>query len=181
MGILGVGLIAEALAPKCKLFGMRVIGISSSGPRKAEGFDRIVHRNDLIRVAGDLDYLVVLTPLTAETRGIIGETVLAAMKLTAFLVNVARGGVVDEPALIAALDRGQIAGAALDVFAKEPLPPDSPMWGAKNLTVFSHLGGYSEGYEDRAMPAIEKNMRCFLAGDVRSMVNMVRAPASWGE
>jgi len=89
--------------------------------------------------------------------------------------------VVDEPALIAALASGQIAGAALDVYAQEPLPPDSPLWQAKNLTVFPHQGGYSEGYEDRAMPTIEGNMRKFFAGDLRNMVNIVRRPASWGE
>ncbi len=180
VGILGVGLIAESLAPKCKMFGMKVIGISS-GPRAAAGFDRMVKRDDLVKVAGELDFLVALTPQTAETRGIVGEKVLAAMKPTAYLVNVARGGVVDEAALIAALERGQIAGAALDVFAKEPLPSDDPLWRAKNVTIFSHLGGYSEGYEDRAMPTIEKNMRCFFAGDFKNMVNVVRLPASWGK
>jgi phosphoglycerate dehydrogenase-like enzyme len=102
------------------------------------------------------------------------------MKPTAFLVNVARGGVVDEPALIAALNGGKIAGAALDVFAQEPLPADSPLWTTKNITIFSHLGGYSHGYEDRAMPTIAGNMAKFLGNDLKSMVNIVRKPASWG-
>ena len=84
------------------------------------------------------------------------------MKPTAYLVNVARGGVVDEKALIAALESGSIAGAALDVFSEEPLPSTSPLWKTKNVTIFPHLGGYSEGYEDRAMPTIEGNMRKFL-------------------
>lgn len=179
VGILGVGLIAEALAPKCKVFGMTVIGFSGS-PRAAPGFDRVVARSELAKVAPELDYLVALAPLSAETRGIIGEKVLAAMKPTAFLVNVARGGVVDEPALIAALNDGKIAGAALDVFAQEPLPADSPLWTTKNITIFSHLGGYSHGYEDRAMPTIAGNMAKFLGNDLKSMVNIVRKPASWG-
>ena len=89
---------------------------------------------------------MALASLTPETRGIVGAKVLAAMKPTAYLVNVARGGVVDEPALIAALEGGQIAGAALDVFSQEPLPSDNPLWQAKNVTIFSHLGGYSHGY-----------------------------------
>ena len=101
---------------------------------------------------------MALTPLTPETRGIVGEKLFAAMKPTAYLVNVARGGVVDEPALIKALEAGQIAGAALDVFSQEPLPPDNPLWKTKNVTIFSHLGGYSQGYEDRAMPTIAGNM-----------------------
>jgi phosphoglycerate dehydrogenase-like enzyme len=178
VGILGVGLIAEYLAPICKTFGMTVVGISGS-PRETRHFDRMAHRNDLTKVAGELDFLVVLTPLSAETRNIIGAKVFAAMKPTAYLVNVARGGVVDEPALIAALEAGKIAGAGLDVFSQEPLPPDNPLWKTKNLTIFSHLGGYSQGYEDRAMPTIAGNMAKFLAGDLKSMINIVRKPASW--
>jgi phosphoglycerate dehydrogenase-like enzyme len=180
VGILGVGIIAEHLAPMLKAFNMTVIGISS-GPRKAPGFDRMVDRRDLMRVAGELDYLVVLIPLSAETRNIVDEKLLAAMKPTAFMINMARGGVVDEPALIKALETGEIAGAALDVYAQEPLPPDSPLWKTKNLQVFPHQGGYSEGYEDRAMPIIEANMRKFLHGDLKSMVNIVKRPASWGD
>ena len=136
VGILGVGLIAEYLAPICKTFHMTVIGISGS-PRAAPGFDRMVARGDLMKVAGELDYLVVLAPLTPETRNIVGAKLLAAMKPTAYLVNVARGGVVDEPALIKALEAGQIAGAGLDVFSQEPLPPDNPLWKTKNVTIFS--------------------------------------------
>jgi D-2-hydroxyacid dehydrogenase (NADP+) len=179
VGILGVGLIAEYLAPICKQLGMTVIGLSS-GPREAKGFDRMVHRDDLVKVAPELDFLVALIPMSAETRNIVGEKVFAAMKPTAYLVNVARGGVVDEPALIRALDSGQIAGAALDVFAQEPLPSDNPLWKAKNVTIFPHLGGYSQGYEDRAMPTIEHNMRCYLEGRPKDMMNVVRKPASWG-
>jgi phosphoglycerate dehydrogenase-like enzyme len=178
VGILGVGLIAEYLAPICKTFGMTVVGVSGS-PRETKHFDRMAHRNDLTKVVGDLDFLVVLTPLSAETRNIIGEKVFAAMKPSAYLVNVARGGVVDEPALIAALEAGKIAGAGLDVFSQEPLPSDNPLWKTKNLTIFSHLGGYSQGYEDRAMPTIAGNMAKFLAGDLKSMINIVRKPASW--
>jgi len=178
VGILGVGLIAEYLAPICKALHMTVIGISGS-PREAKGFDRMAHRDDFVKVVPELDFLVALAPLTAETRGIVGARVFAAMKPTAYLVNVARGGVVDEPALIAALESGQIAGAALDVFAQEPLPASSPLWRTKNVTIFSHLGGYSQGYEDRAMPTIAGNMAKFLSGDLKSMINIVRKPASW--
>ena len=178
VGVLGVGLIAEYLAPICKTFHMATIGISGS-PRESKGFDRMVHRDELVKIAPELDYLVALTPLNAETRGIVGAKVFAAMKPTAFLVNVARGGVVDEAALVAALEAGKIAGAALDVFAQEPLPASSPLWKTKNVTIFSHLGGYSQGYEERAMPTIAGNMAKFLAGDAKSMNNIVRKPASW--
>ena len=122
---------------------------------------------------------MALAPLTPETRNIIGEKLFAAMKPTAYLINVARGGVVDEPALMAALESGTIAGAALDVFSQEPLPSNNPLWKTKNLTIFSHLGGYSQGYEDRAMPTIAGNMAKFLGNDLKSMINIVRKPASW--
>lgn len=178
VGILGVGLIAEHLAKMLKAFNMTVVGISGS-PRAAPGFDRMASRADLLEVVRELDYLVVLIPMSNETRHIINAQVLAAMKPTAYLVNVARGGVVDESALIEALKSGQIAGAALDVYAQEPLPADSPLWDTKNLTVIPHLGGYSQGYEDRAMPTIESNMRCFLNGEPKRMTNIVREPASW--
>ena len=180
VGILGVGLIAEYLAPICKALGMTTIGITGS-PRPTPGFDRMVKRDDLAAVAPEFDFLVALIPMSEETRNIVGEKLFAAMKPTAYLVNVARGGVVDEPALIKALETGQIAGAGLDVFSEEPLPANSPLWKTKNLTIFPHLGGYSEGYEDRAMPTIERNMRCFLDNDLKSMINIVRKPASWGE
>jgi len=178
VGILGVGQISEYLAPVCKQFGMTVIGITGK-PRSAKGFDRMVTRGDLLQVAGELDFLVALVPLSAQTRNIVGEKVFAAMKPSAYLINVARGGVVDEAALVKALDAGEIAGAALDVFAQEPLASDSPLRAAKNVAIFSHLGGYSQGYEERAMPQIAGNMACYLSGDMKKMVNIVRKPASW--
>jgi len=178
VGILGVGLIAEYLAPLCKAFGMTVVGITGS-PRPTPAFDRMVKRDDLLAIAPELDFLVALIPMSAETHNIIGTSVFKAMKPTAYLVNVARGGVVDEDALIKALEAGEIAGAALDVFSQEPLPPESPLWTTKGVTIFPHLGGYSEGYETRAMPTLAGNMEKYLAGDLKNMINIVRRPVSW--
>jgi len=180
VGILGVGLIAEYLAPIYQALGMTTIGFTGT-PRESKGFDRMLARDRLFEVAPELDFLVALVPLSAETRNIVGAKLFKAMKPTAYLVNVARGGVVDEPALIEALETGEIAGAALDVFSQEPLPPDNPLWKAKNVQIFSHLGGYSLGYEDRAMPTIAGNMACFLEGRPKDMINIVRKPASWGD
>jgi D-2-hydroxyacid dehydrogenase (NADP+) len=180
VGILGVGLIAEYLAPICKALAMTVIGFTGT-PRDTKGFDRMLARDKLLEVAPELDFLVALVPLSAETRNIVGRDMFKAMKPTAYLVNVARGGVVDEPALIEALETGEIAGAALDVFSQEPLPSDNPLWKTKNLQIFSHLGGYSVGYEERAMPTIAGNMACFLEGRPKEMSNIVRKPTSWGE
>jgi phosphoglycerate dehydrogenase-like enzyme len=176
VGILGVGAIAEILAPKCKALGMTVIGVSS-GARPVAGFDRMHGRDELLRVIPELDYFVLLTPYSAETHNLIDAKVLAAMKPTSYLVNLARGGIVDEDALIDALRQGRIAGAALDVFQKEPLPADHALWSFKNVIITTHQGGFCDAYVDLALPTIEHNMRCFLAGDVKKMVNVVACAA----
>ncbi len=131
-------------------------------------------REQLVEAVVGLDHLVLLTPYSAETRGIVSAAVLAAMKPTSFLVNVARGGVVDEPALIAALRDGGIAGAALDVFAEEPLPADHPFWAMENVLITPHTAGFHAGYIDDALPIVEANLRRYLAGDLDGLVNVVR-------
>lgn len=172
VGIFGVGAISEVLAPKCKAFGMRVVGVSSA-PRDVAGFDRMHGRNELLKVVGELDFLVLLTPLTEDTRNCIGAKVFAAMKPTSFLVNLARGGVVDETALVEALNAKRIAGAALDVFVEEPLPADHPFWGMENVIITTHQGGFCDVYIDYALPTVEANMQRFLAGDIGGMINVV--------
>jgi phosphoglycerate dehydrogenase-like enzyme len=172
VGVFGIGAIAEELAPKCKAFGMRTVGISSS-PRQVAGFDRMHSSNDLAATAGELDFFVLLTPLTEKTRNGVDAKVFAAMKPTSFLVNLARGGVVDETALIEALRSGKIAGAALDVFNEEPLPHDHPFWDMKNVIITTHQGGFCDVYIDYALPTVEANMRCFLSGNIDGMINVV--------
>jgi phosphoglycerate dehydrogenase-like enzyme len=172
VGVFGIGAIAEELAPKCKAFGMRTIGISSS-PRQVAGFDRMHSSTELAAIAGELDFFVLLTPLTEKTRNSIDAKVFAAMKPASFLVNLARGGVVDETALIEALKSGKIAGAALDVFNEEPLPRDHPFWGMKNVIITTHQGGFCDVYIDYALPTVEANMRCFLSGNIGGMINVV--------
>jgi D-2-hydroxyacid dehydrogenase (NADP+) len=176
VGILGIGVIAEALAPKCKAIGMTVIGLTSA-PRKVAGFDRVHPVGDLLRIVPELDYLVLLTPYSPATHNMIDAKVFAAMKSTSYLVNVARGGVVDEDALVEALRARQIAGAALDVFKEEPLPSDHPLWTFENVIITTHQGGFCDTYVDLAMPVLEHNMRCFLAGDVEAMINIARPAA----
>ena len=172
VGIFGVGAIAEELAPKCKAFGMRVVGISST-PRTVAGFDRMHSRDELPNVADEFDFLVLLTPLTEKTRNSVDAKVLAAMKPTSFLVNLARGGVVDEPALVEALRAGRISGAALDVFNEEPLPDHHPFWAMPNVIITTHQGGFCDVYIDHALPTVVKNMQCFLNGDIGGMINVV--------
>ena len=173
VGIFGLGAIARSLAPKCRSFGMTVVGITSA-VRGMEGFHRVVHRDELERTASEVDFLVLLTPYTAETRGIVGAKVLAAMKPSAFLVNLARGGIVDEDALLLALRERRLAGAALDVFAQEPLPEDHPFWGLDNVIVTPHLGGFHDQYAEQALPTVVENFRKFLAGDTAGMINVVK-------
>jgi D-2-hydroxyacid dehydrogenase (NADP+) len=172
VGIFGIGQIAEALAPKCKAFGMRVVGITSA-PRNIAGFNRMHRREELAQVVGDFDFLVLLTPLTAATRNSIDAKIFTAMKPTSYLINLARGGVVDEPALIEALNDKRIAGAALDVFSQEPLPVDHPFWSMPNVIITTHQGGFCDVYIDYALPTVETNMECFLKGDFNGMINVV--------
>jgi D-2-hydroxyacid dehydrogenase (NADP+) len=172
-GIVGVGVIAEELAPKCSALGMRVVGVSSA-QRTVPGFERIWGLERLEQVAGEVDYLVLLTPYTAATHHIISAQVLVAMRPSSFLINVARGGIVDEPALITALEQHRIAGAALDVFSEEPLPADHPLWRLDNVILTPHIAGFHVGYVDDALPIVEENLRRFIAGDISNMRNVVR-------
>lgn len=173
LGILGLGAIAEALALRCKALGMKTVGISSTR-RDVPGFDLVFGLNDLIAAVNSLDFLVVLTPYSPATRHIVGEAVFAAMKPGSYFINVARGGVVDEDALIHALERGQIAGAALDVFSEEPLPQDHPLWKTKNVILTPHVAGLHDAYATHALPVVEENIRRFLAGDIANMINVVK-------
>jgi phosphoglycerate dehydrogenase-like enzyme len=174
VGILGVGSIAAELAPKCKAFGMRVIGLSSV-PRPVDGFDDVVPIGSLTDVAAQLDYLVVLTPYSEKTRDMINEEVLSSMKPSAFFLNYARGGVVEESALISALRQRRIAGAALDVFQTVPLPDNHDFWSVPNLIVTPHIGGLCDVYPQLALPTVEHNMACFLAGNVGAMKDLVKS------
>lgn len=178
-GIFGVGAIAEALAPRLKALGMRVVGITSA-VREVAGFDEVYGRAAMLDVLPILDHFVILTPLTEETRNAIGPRELAAMKPSAYLTNLARGGVVDEEALVHALKEGKIAGAALDVFATEPLPPEHPFWRMENVIVTPHVGGFNDDYPKAALPVLTENMRRFIAGERRDLINYVERPAREG-
>ena len=170
VGILGVGAIAEDLAPRCKAFGMRVVGISRTS-RPVPGFDKIYTRAEIAQAAAELDYFVLLVPLEDDTRNIVNDAVFSAMKPTAFLVNLARGGVLDEDALVRALNAKKIAGAALDALAKEPLPADSPLWTMPNVFITPHIGGFSETYVRDAARQFEQSLAHFVAGKPELMLH----------
>jgi phosphoglycerate dehydrogenase-like enzyme len=169
--IVGVGSISETLAARCKAFGLRVIGIT--GRRQADGFDELYTREHLHEVAARADFLVLLTPYTPETHHMIDAAVLSAMPKSAYLINIARGKIVDEGALIEALRSGRIAGAALDVFETEPLPESSPLWAFDNVIVTPHIGGVSDIYVEQVMPLLMHNLHAYLAGDYAAMRNRV--------
>jgi len=170
--IVGVGAIAEALAPRCKCFGMKVIGVSASH-RVPAGFDAMYGREELLQAAAQADFLVILVPYSAQTENMIDARVLAAMKASAFLINVARGGVLDEQALLQALRAGRIAGAGLDVFRDQPLPADNPFWREPRVLITPLLGGMSNIYLEQAYPIVSANLRHFLAGRLDAMLNVV--------
>jgi D-2-hydroxyacid dehydrogenase (NADP+) len=149
---------------------MKVVGLSSR--KSVEHFDEMRPKDDLPAVVGDLDHLVVLAPLTAESAGSVNAEVFKAMKNSAFLINVARGGLVDEDALIKALDDGEIAGAGLDVFAKEPLPEGHRLWTHPKVMMTAHSSGMFDQYPERALPILTTNIRHFLAGETDKMLNV---------
>jgi phosphoglycerate dehydrogenase-like enzyme len=166
VALIGVGAIGTAVARLAKAFGMHVIGLGRSDPsrRQVPDVDRLYARTDLTDLLAAADYVVVAVADTPETRQMIGAAELAAMRPEAVLINVARGTVIDEVALIATLQAGTIAGAALDVFANEPLPTDSPLWDMPNVVFTPHVAASVVDYLPRAIALFADNVRRFLNG-----------------
>jgi len=173
IGILGVGSIAQTLAPVCKAMGMTVVGISSR--QSVSHFDHMVSRHELLQVVPQLDYFLLLIPYSPETHHIVNKEVLAAMKPEAFLVNIARGGVLDEEALLETLQNRRIAGAALDVFFTEPLPPEHAFWDQDNLIITCHQGVVHEDVAKVNVPIICENLKHFLSQNWSGIRHVVKA------
>ncbi len=171
--ILGVGTISEELARRCKAFDMRVVGVSNARTQ-SPGFDRIVPRARLLEAVGLADFLIVLAPLDDTTRNMVDAQVFGAMKATAFIVNLARGDVIDEAAMIAALQAGHIAGAGLDVFSVEPPTPSNLLWEMPNVMITPRIGGMSDIYADQIFPVVEHNLRALIERRPADMRNLVR-------
>ena len=173
IAIVGVGLIAEVVAKRCQAFDMTVTGVSA-GRATAPNFDKIYSRDDIFTAVSEADFVLVLTPYTAASHHMIDAPVLAAMKGSAFLVNMARGNVVDEVALLNALDTGEISGVASDVFAEEPLPTGNALWSHPKSLVTPHIGGRSDVYHLQVTPLLIDNIDLFLSDRSEEMPFRVR-------
>lgn len=179
LGIIGYGAIARELARQVTGLGVRVLAVNRSGQRQPDrGFrepgtgdpeaglpETIYPTAELLTMLPQCDYVVVLAPSTAESYHLINAAALAAMKPTAVLINLARGALVDEAALVNALQQQHIAGAALDVFETEPLPADSPLWQFENVIVSPHVSGFTPHYDERASELFAENLRRYLNGE----------------
>ena len=172
VGILGVGAIGEEIARKCKAFGMTVLGIDIV-KRNIEAVDHFYGPEELLRVIPEIDYFVIVAPSTPQTQKMVAAEVLSSMKPSSFLINIGRGEVVDEEALINALRAGKIAGAALDVFCEEPLPKHHPFWGMQNVIITPHVGGMCDIYVDQVMSILVENLRRFVRGERRNLINYI--------
>jgi len=179
VGLVGYGSIGREVARLLRAFNVKVLAakrdvmnpedrgytVEGHGDLNGDCFDRLYPIEALRSMLKECDYVVVTVPLTPQTRGLIGEEEFKAMKPGAYLVHVSRGGVVDEKALLQALTEKHIAGAAIDVFNQEPLPPDNPLWKAPNLILTPHVSGFSPRYKERAGVMFAENLKRYLRGE----------------
>jgi phosphoglycerate dehydrogenase-like enzyme len=182
VGVLGLGAIGGRVAVLSRALGMRVLAMRRTAEKRVPGaeagepfVDEMFPRSELAAFLAECDYVVLAVPLTAESRHLIGEAELAAMKPGAVIVNIARGAVIDQDALIRALKSGRFGGAALDVTDPEPLPSDSELWGLDNVMLTPHISGGTPHYMDRAIELFCDNLRRHLAGEpLRNVVDPSR-------
>lgn len=172
VGVIGLGSIGQEVARLCKAFRMRVIATRRSPKsRHARNVDLLLPPNGLPRLLEESDYVAICVPLTKETRKLIGPAEFKMMKPTAYIINIGRGPVIDEEALIRALELKQIAGAGLDVFTVEPLPKESKLWDLPNVIISPHVSGGREDYEVGALDIFCRNLQRYLEG--KRLINVV--------
>ncbi len=162
--VVGVGGIGSAFIRLAKALGMKVIAVREDPSKGAAGADSVHRSADIDQLLPQADFVLLCTPVTQATTALINAERLKKMRPSAYLMNVARGPLIDEPALVDALRRRQIAGAALDVFVEEPLPADSPFWSLDNLLITPHSAAVTEKLWERHYDLIVENMNRFLAG-----------------
>ena len=160
MTIVGLGDIGRTVARAARQAGLRVIGVTRSG-RPVPGVERVYRSRDLPRALAVADFVVLVIPLNDTTRGLIGAAELAAMRPTAWLINIGRGALIDDAALVPALQHRAIAGAVLDVFTTEPLPRDHPLWALDNAVITPHISG--PNLPEEIVPVFNDNLARYLA------------------
>lgn len=173
LGIVGVGAIGEAVARVVDPFDMTVIGTKRDTSVDLPHVDELYPPADLDRVLARSDYLVLACPLTDETRGLIDAEALGLLPSDAVLINIARGPVVDESALVEALQQRRIRGAGLDVFETEPLPSDSTLWDLSNVIITPHMAGSTPAYYDRCGEILATNIDAVATDDLDGLTNRV--------
>jgi phosphoglycerate dehydrogenase-like enzyme len=171
LGVIGLGKIGEKAAEKAKGLNMKVLAIRRNPERSSPFVDGMYGPEGLPDLLSQSDWVVVCAPMTPETKGMIGEKELRSMKKSAYIINIARGSIIQEGALIKALQEGWIAGAGLDVFEKEPLPPDSPLWDMENVILTGHFAGSTPFYFERVLEIFLENLRRYQSGE--PLINVV--------
>ncbi|MGY4362934.1 phosphoglycerate dehydrogenase-like enzyme [Bradyrhizobium sp. i1.3.1] len=175
LGVVGLGSIGATIARRAKSAGMTVVGSKQDTSAHVEGVDRLFASDALGELLPLCDFVVLALPATASTVGLIGAPEIARMRREAFLINIARGQVVVEAELIKALEEGAIAGALLDVFEREPLPPESPLWTMPNVIATPHVSGSPTNYAERVFLIFADNIERFLNGQaLTNVVNLGR-------
>ena len=177
LGIVGIGGIGEEIARRAKAFDMRVVAVRRRPSLSSAYAEEVRGPDQLSWLLGESDYVALCSALTPQTRHLIGADELAQMKPTAYLINIGRGGLIDEAALAAALREGRVAGAGLDVFEKEPLPPESPLWEMENVLITPHNAGSSPRSHARTMELFCENLRRYLARE--PLMNLVDKRAGY--
>ena len=176
--ILGMGSIGGELARLASGVGMRVIAVRRDASRPGgPGVERVVPSDRFAEVAREADYVAVTAALTPATRGMLSAEVIAGLKPTAWVINIARGPIIDEAALAAALREHRIGGAALDVFETEPLPATSPLWSLDNAILTPHISNSSPRVRERSLALVVENVRRFKAGE--PLLNLVDRAAGY--
>ncbi len=177
--VVGYGRLGLAVGEAARAFGLRVVGVRRGGTRPGKRVGEhdapdaveVVDRDRLLEVLARADYVVVTLPLTAETRNLVDRPAIGAIRRGAFLVNVSRGGVVDEAALLDALDDGHLAGVASDVFDEEPLPRTSRLWRHPHSIVTPHVAGFAPDYRERVRDLFRENLGRYAQG--RELLNLI--------
>ena len=171
LGVLGLGNVGMELSFRGKCFGMEVIAVDRRALRRPSYVDEVMGLWGLDKLLGKSDYLVITAPLTLSSKHMIGEKELRLMKSNAYIINVSRGAVIEEKALVKALKEGWIAGAGLDVFEKEPLPKDSELWDLENVIITPHISGGTPHYAERLTEIFCEDLARFLEG--KTPINLV--------